>query len=312
MARKPSILFVDDEDNVRLTLSAVLNSSGFHVKSAATVKEGLSLINQEKFDVLIADLNIAGPADGFTLVSAMRTTQPHAVTLILTGYPAIETALQAIQQQVDDYIIKPANIQELLEKIKAKLASRKPVRHVATERLPAVILQNRGSIIQNWLRTIKKDRELSVISLSDSELVDAVPQVLDIAMGLARGTEISSEEMKVAARHGRTRLRQNYTVPLLIREARLLEKCIAECIETNLLSITISHLISDLTRIFEAIDILLEESAREFLGQKGTGNPAPPQNKQTPKFGSITMQEAKPAVPKARASKRTKNSGREV
>lgn len=273
MAKKPRILFVDDENSVRFTLTAVLSSSGFNVTSAATVPEGLSLISQQKFDVLIADLNIGGPADGFTLVSAMRRTQPDAVTFILTGYPAIETALQAIQQQVDDYIVKPADIGQLVEKIKAKLAKRKPVRRVETKRLPIVIFENRESIVQSWLAAVKHDSKINLIPVTDSERVDAVPQVLEVAMRLSYGKEMSAEEMKAAALHGRTRLRQGYTVPLLIREARLLQKSIAECIQANLLSVTISHLITDLIRIFEAIDVLLEESAREFLEQQTRKKP---------------------------------------
>jgi CheY-like chemotaxis protein len=81
------ILFVDDEENIRLTLSAVLNSVGFSVTTAASVPEALQFIGSMKFDVLISDLNIGEPADGFTVVSAMRRTQPEAVTLILTGNP---------------------------------------------------------------------------------------------------------------------------------------------------------------------------------------------------------------------------------
>jgi len=307
MAKKPSILFVDDDNSVRLTLSAVLSSSGFNVTSATTVPEGLSLISQRKFDVLIADLNIGAPADGFILVSAMRRTQPDAVNLILTGYPAIETALQAIQQQVDDYIIKPANIQELVETIKAKLANRKPARRVETKPLPAVILENRESIVQSWLATVKKDLEISRIAINDSDRVNAVPEMLDVAVRLAYGTKISSEQIKAAARHGRTRWRQGYTVPLLIREARLLQKSIAECIQANLLSIEISHLISNLIGVLEAIDILLEESAREFFLRKTTTNPpAPARKKKTPSFKTITVQEAKAAVAKARSRKKSK------
>src|SRR5207244_3235606 len=101
--------------------------------------------------------------------------------------------------------------------------------------------------------------------INDTERVDAVPRVLDIAVRLAYGNKISSDEMKSAKRHGRTRYRQGYTVPLLIREARLLQKCIADCLQANLLSITISHLISDLIGVFEAIDILLEKSVQQFL-----------------------------------------------
>ena len=79
------------------------------------VSDALAAISEDRFDVLIADLNIGMPGDGFTVVSAMRRTQPEAVTIILTGYPAFETALEAIRSQVDDYAVKPANIERMEE-----------------------------------------------------------------------------------------------------------------------------------------------------------------------------------------------------
>src|SRR6185437_1901780 len=102
------LLFVDDEATIRITLSAILSKHGFKVTVAATVAEALQKITSQQFDILLSDLNIGNPGDGLTVVSAMRRTQPEAVTMILTGYPAFETALEAIRQQVDDYIVKPA------------------------------------------------------------------------------------------------------------------------------------------------------------------------------------------------------------
>src|SRR3954464_15287260 len=122
------VLFVDDEPTIRLTLPKILEMHQFEVKAAANVAEALKLIQSEKFDVLLSDLNIGEPSDGFTVVSAMRRVQPEAVTIIITGYPAFESALQAIREQVDDYIAKPADINDLVLTIQKKLTKRD--RHV--------------------------------------------------------------------------------------------------------------------------------------------------------------------------------------
>src|SRR5262245_8939226 len=98
------LLFVDDEASIRKTLKLILERHGFEVTTSATVPEALTQINHETFDVLISDLNIGQPGDGFTVVSAMRRVQPVAATFILTGYPDFDTALQAIRSQVDDYL----------------------------------------------------------------------------------------------------------------------------------------------------------------------------------------------------------------
>ena len=116
----------DDERVIRETLEAILTTYGFEVSAAASVAEALQRITSEKFDVLLSDLNIGNPGDGLTVVSAMRRTQPDALTMILTGYPAFETALEAIRQQVDDYIVKPADIPALVNTIESKWRPRRP------------------------------------------------------------------------------------------------------------------------------------------------------------------------------------------
>ena len=88
--KQPKILLVDDNDSVRTTLSAVLTANKFRVTAAANVSEALHLIDTEAFDVLLCDLHMPGAGDGFTVVSAMRHTNANAVTLVFTGYPALQ------------------------------------------------------------------------------------------------------------------------------------------------------------------------------------------------------------------------------
>src|ERR1700760_4751981 len=177
MVERTKILFVDDEPGIRLTLPAILEGAGFKVVVAASVPEALGVIGNQKFDVLISDLNIGNPGDGFTVVSAMRRTQPDAVTLILTGYPAFETALEAIRQQVDDYLVKPADIDELVNNIKAKLSRPKSPSaeaKIKPQRLPTLVQENRDQIIEEWLKRINSDDEVGAIRLTRSERIDCV------------------------------------------------------------------------------------------------------------------------------------------
>jgi YesN/AraC family two-component response regulator len=94
------------------------------VTSVGTVKEALDEMTSTQFNVLISDLNFDHPADGFIVVSAMRRTQPNCVTLILTGYPGFESALEVLRNHVDDYLVKPADIPVLVSLIESKLKQR--------------------------------------------------------------------------------------------------------------------------------------------------------------------------------------------
>src|ERR1700704_1646751 len=87
----------------------------------------LSRIATENFDLLLSDLHMPHAGDGFTVVSAMRHTHPNAVTLALSGHPAIDEVLSAIRLQADEGLMKPIEIASLREIIHEKLPC--PVPH---------------------------------------------------------------------------------------------------------------------------------------------------------------------------------------
>ncbi len=176
---RSKLLFVDDEEAIRVTLPAILKREGFAVTVAATVPQALKLITQEQFDVLISDLNIGEPGDGFTIVSAMRRTQPNAVTLILTGYPDFETAVRALREQVDDYVVKPADVEQLLAAVRNKLLSPKQKLSHQVKRVSTVLRDNAEPIVEVWFQACSKDARLSRIPLSKKERVDHLPGVLE-------------------------------------------------------------------------------------------------------------------------------------
>src|SRR5436305_9728613 len=223
--RKPKILLLDDEENIRLMLGMYLGEQGFAVTTSATVPEALKLISQQDFDVLIADLNVGHAGDGFTVVSAMRRTQPEAVTFILNGYPAFETALEAIRLQVDDYITKPTDTDTLAGKIRAKLSQpRRGEHHVESKRLLRILEERIPEITESWLNAVRADPMLAEIAITDEARTDHVPRVLDLAIRLADGEKVSEVDTNAARDHGIVRERQGYTVPLMLRETRLLDE----------------------------------------------------------------------------------------
>jgi ActR/RegA family two-component response regulator len=262
---KPKLLFVDDEATIRLTLGMYLEENGFAVTTAATVPEALKLITVEAFDVLIADLNVGAPGDGFTVVSAMRRIHPNTVTIILTGYPAFETALEAIRLQVDDYVTKPTDTDVLVQKIREKLSGPKIPPHVETKPLSEIIGKNAETIAREWLDYVTNDHELAAINISNQNRTAYVPRVLQVVLKVLRGEALSDADWTSAREHGELRRKERYTVFLLIREARLLHDAIARCVQANLLAVEISHLISNLITIHQTKQILLEESVAAFL-----------------------------------------------
>lgn len=265
MPHKPRVLFLDDEESIRATLPLMLEAYGFSVTSSGTVPDALRLISHEKFDVLIADLNVGNAGDGFTVVSAMRRTQPTAVNFILTGFPAFETALEAIRQQVDDYLIKPTEIESLVQAIQSKLTDRKPTHGIQPKRLPDIIERDLDSIVRQWLTAVKKDEEISAIPLSDSDREDHVPLLLQQSLERARGRQLTPEDTDAAKLHGAVRRKQGYSIPLVVREAKILLRVLADCVQQNLLAIQVSYLIPDMVNVWETVASELEISVKAFV-----------------------------------------------
>jgi DNA-binding response OmpR family regulator len=264
------ILFVDDEPSILETLPRILAMHGFEVTSTATVAEALSKIASQPFDVLISDLNVGEPGDGFTVVSAMRRTQPHCFTFILTGYPAFETALKAIRSQVDDYLLKPTPIPELVAAIERKLnsAERRPIRLIGSKRISEVIRENSAKIVQRTLATMKTEPELAALPLTDEQRVFAFVTLLEGLAEMLTSSDpdhASRKNMHSAAMRGHIRRLQGYSIPQMIASLRLLENALYEVVGENLLALDISSVISDIRRLNNSLALQLQETVRAYL-----------------------------------------------
>ena len=267
--RKTKILFADDEPAIRMTLPVILQQQGFEVSVAATVPEALAYINRESFDVLLADLNIGERGDGFTLISAMRRVQPSAVTLILTGYPDFETALQAIRSQVDDYLTKPADLNQLVATIRERTVNPRRVAPLQVKRISTILRERSDEIVDEWLKETKQNPTLSSVPLSTPERRDHIRQILEqIAKRIESELNvISAEEHQSATKHGQLRYEQGYTVRRIAIEARLLQIVISRVLHKHLLSIDMSTIIWDIMVMGEGLQEQFEESIRAFEEQ---------------------------------------------
>jgi len=121
------ILVVDDEENVALTLGEVLKREGYHVHIAASPSEANALISKEEFDVALVDLRL-GTSNGIDIIKTLRSQQPACVTIILTGYASLESAIEAIRQGAYDYLVKPCDLDELKLTVKGAVERGEMVR----------------------------------------------------------------------------------------------------------------------------------------------------------------------------------------
>jgi len=254
-----------------MTLPPLLERyGGFEVRTAATVQEALAEINRRQYDVLLTDLNIDKPGDGFLLVSEMRHLQPGCVTLLLTGYPSLETALQAIRTQVDDYFVKPADTEALVKAIQRRLEDRRAEEAKPIGRLFTILRENVSTITADILARIKGDPATSAIPLSDEERVDHLPTIFHaLVEQLEKGRdEISKQALAFSVEHGKKRRSQGYDLRMMLREFHLVEQGVLDFLRDKFPPRWGPGAFADLVRLTQSIHTLTLESVKAY-GEPG-------------------------------------------
>lgn len=264
------ILAVDDDPDALKSLENALLDHGFEVVAVSSVSEALNHIRQERFNVLLADLNIVDPGDGFALVGAMRQVQPDAAIYLLAAYSDIGPAIQALRSRVDGCFSKPFNVQAVLAALSGMAQGRRyqtPVQTVA-EILRAQIPE----ITEMWFEDVLKKDELAALTLTRDERTDHIPDVLrELGRRLEeQGSEMSTAAETAARMHGKVRFHQGYTIPQILLETRLLEKAICQIVQENLLTLHFDELIGDSLEIGQILQAQLEVSIRSYQAQVPT------------------------------------------
>jgi DNA-binding response OmpR family regulator len=118
------ILVVDDEETVRLTLSAVLIGAGYDVTSVPTGADALSLLQLREFDVVLTDLRL-DDLDGVQILARVQQRWPDTITLMLTGYASLDSAIAAMRAGAYDYLCKPCPVDEILSTVGRALERRR-------------------------------------------------------------------------------------------------------------------------------------------------------------------------------------------
>jgi CheY-like chemotaxis protein len=261
------VLLVDDDEVVRVALGGVLEQSGFAVTCAANVVEALKHITSEPYDALLSDLHMPGAGDGLTVISAMRHVNPSAVTLLLSAFPHLEAAAQAILFQADEILVKPMDVTSLVRVIKERLAIG-PVRDRQIESLAAILERTTGSTIQEWYKLILKEKLVMSVPMSHDLRCGHLPQMFrELAARLRASTPIGSKGFAspAAALHGLNRRRSGYSPAMLIEESRILQVTIFKTLQNNLSTIDPSLLLPGLMTIADEIDSQLGQTMAGFL-----------------------------------------------
>jgi len=262
----PRVLVVDDDEAVRMTMQEGLQRDGFEVVTAANVSDALRHIATEKFDVLLSDLHMPLAGDGFTVVSAMRHTHPKALTVVLSGYPALDEAMAAILSQADEIVVKPFQLGSIKELIRTRLAEPAPFKRTSVESVATILERDTEVTIQNWLDLVEQDTELTCVSLNRFGRTGHLPKLLrDLVLRLRLDTGLPAPISSAARDHGKLRYEQGYTAAMVVEESRILQVSIFSTLQRNLRSVDFSKVLLDVVTIADEVDSQLKQAMLSYV-----------------------------------------------
>lgn len=123
MTNQPRVLVVDDEQNIRLTLNALLTRAGCAVTTAASGEEAVALFEREQFDLMLVDLQMPG-MKGMEVVAKVREAGNDAIIIVLTGHGSLDSAIEGIRFGIFDYLLKTSDPNQILARVAAGLEER--------------------------------------------------------------------------------------------------------------------------------------------------------------------------------------------
>ena len=263
------VLVVDDDEMVRVTLCKILEADGFEVTGAGDVTEALKFISSQPYDVLLSDLHMPGAGDGLTVVSAMRHANPDAVTLLLSAFPEMSVAANAILMQTDEILVKPMQVTDLIEVITQRLA-KGPLNKRKVETLATILERTMQDSMDGWYSLVEKEDDLMAIDLSREARCQHLPQLfLDLAKRLHAFKPLGTKELlsESASRHGQLRRQQGYTAAMMVEESRILQVTIFQTLQKNLSMIDFSVLLLGVMTIADEVDSQLSQSMNSYIAE---------------------------------------------
>ncbi len=123
MSAPARVLVVDDDEVVRLSYRRSLATARCDVETAASGEDALRALERQPFDVLLLDLRMPG-MDGMSVLKAVKRSWPCSEVIVITGYPTIETAKEAVQLGACDYLAKPVGPAEVINATSAAMTQK--------------------------------------------------------------------------------------------------------------------------------------------------------------------------------------------
>jgi DNA-binding NtrC family response regulator len=138
MNKNARILVVDDDENIRKVEVAILEDKNYVVESVGTAKEAIEKSKRKFYNVALIDIRLPD-MEGIELLTKFRETTPKIRKIIVTGYPTLQNAVDAVNKGADAYIVKPFDVEKVLKTIQQQLSKQEEERRYSQDKVAEFI-----------------------------------------------------------------------------------------------------------------------------------------------------------------------------
>jgi len=132
------ILVVDDDKSIRKTLEAILKGEGYYVQTAENGKQAIEKTHSGYYNLALIDIRLPD-MEGTELLTRMKDTTPKMRKIIITGYPSLQNAVEALNKEANAYILKPFDLIKTLETIREELKKQEAEKMFSQDRVAEFI-----------------------------------------------------------------------------------------------------------------------------------------------------------------------------
>lgn len=138
MDKSPRVLVVDDDDTIRTTMKAILQDEGYIVDLASTGKEAIQKSQQNNYNIALLDIRLPD-MEGVELLKLLKDGVPRTRKIMVTGYPSLQNAISALNKNADAYLLKPVDVEKLLNTVKQQLEAQENERKFSEQKVAEFI-----------------------------------------------------------------------------------------------------------------------------------------------------------------------------
>ena len=152
MGETARILIVDDDENIRKVLTAILEEEGYNVESVDTARKAIERARKRFYNLALIDIRLPD-MEGIELLTKMKDTKPKMRKVIITGYPSLQNAIEAVNRGADAYILKPFDMEKVLKTIEEELRKQKEEKKYSQEKV--------AEFIETRVRELDEEKEIT-------------------------------------------------------------------------------------------------------------------------------------------------------